>query len=122
MSGTNTVTTCVMGAVAFVGEAFVSVFARARGSRRSTTGKERAATRFGPTLLLALPFLVTLVPEAVDSTRTIDLRVSRYSFSPERIDIRLGERVRLNVIPVDGTHGFQLEALGLNAGIRAGDP
>ena len=28
--------------------------------------------------------------------------------------------VRLNVVSVDGTHGFQVKALGLNAGIPAG--
>jgi cytochrome c oxidase subunit II len=76
--------------------------------------------QFGPTLLLALPFVVALVPEAVDSTRTIDVTVSRYAFSPERIEVRVGERVRLNVVSVDGTHGFQVKALGLNTGIPAG--
>jgi cytochrome c oxidase subunit II len=76
--------------------------------------------RFGPTLLLALPLVVALLPEAVDSTRTIDVTVSRYAFSPERIEVRVGERVRLNVVSVDGTHGFQVKALGLNAGIPAG--
>ena len=61
--------------------------------------------------------LVTLVPEAVGSTRTIDVTVSRYAFSPERIEVRVGERVRLNVVSVDGTYGCQVKALGLNAGI-----
>lgn len=76
--------------------------------------------RFGPTLLLALPLVVALVPEAVDSTRIIDVTVSRYAFSPDRIEVRVGERVRLNVVSADGTHGFQVKALGLNAGIPAG--
>jgi cytochrome c oxidase subunit 2 len=61
-----------------------------------------------------------VVPEVVDSPRTIDVTVSRYAFSPERIDVRVGERVRLNVVSVDGTHGFQVMALRLNAGIPAG--
>ena len=76
--------------------------------------------RFGPTLLLALPLLVALVPQAVDSTRTIDVTISRYAFSPERIEVRVGERLRLNVVSVDGTHGLQVKALGLNASIPAG--
>jgi hypothetical protein len=70
-------------------------------------------------LLLALPLLVALVLEAVDSPRTIDVTVSRYAFSPERIEVRVGERVRLNVVSVDGTHGFQVRVLELNAGIPA---
>lgn len=73
--------------------------------------------RFGPTLLLAVPFLVALVPEAVDSTPTIDCGAP---FSPARIEVRAGQRVRLNVVSVDGTHGFQVKALGLDAGIPAG--
>ena len=77
-------------------------------------------TRFGPTLLLALPVVVALAPHAADSTRTIDITVSRYAFSPERIEIRLGEPVRLNVVSADGTHGFQVKKLGLNAHIPAG--
>jgi heme/copper-type cytochrome/quinol oxidase subunit 2 len=119
MTGTTTVTTFVTGAVGFIGTALISVFPRAGASRRRTTGKERKIKRFGPTLLLALPFVVALVPEAVDSTRTIDVTVSRYACSPERIEVRVGEWVRLNVVSIDGTHGFQVKALGLNAGIPA---
>ena len=76
--------------------------------------------RFAPTLLLALPLVVALVPKAIDSTRTIDVTVSRYAFSPERIEVHVGDRVRLNIASVDGTHGFQVKALGLNAHIPAG--
>jgi len=46
------------------------------------------------------------VHEAAHSTRTIDVKLSRYAFSAERIEVRLGEPVRLNVVSVDGTHGF----------------
>jgi cytochrome c oxidase subunit II len=76
--------------------------------------------RFAPTLLLALPLVVALVPEVIDSTRTIDVTVSRYAFSPERIEVHVGDRVRLNIASVDGAHGFQVKALGLNASIPAG--
>jgi|SRR5688572_20871272 cytochrome c oxidase subunit II len=118
MSGT-TVTTFVAGAVGFIGRAFVSVLHRAGASRGRTAGNDGKMKRFGPTLLLAVPLLVALMPEAFDSTRTIDVTVSRYAFSPERIEVRVGERVRLNVVSVDGTHGFQVKALGVNAGIPA---
>jgi cytochrome c oxidase subunit 2 len=52
-----------------------------------------------------------------DSIRTINVQLSRYAFSPERIEVRLGERVRLHVVSVDGTHGFQVKALGVNVRI-----
>ena len=76
--------------------------------------------RFAPTLLLALPFVVVLVPEAAQSTRAIDVTLSRYAFAPDRIEVRLGERVRLNVASIDGPHGFQVKALALNALIPEG--
>ena len=75
--------------------------------------------RFAPTLLLALPFVVALAPHAADSTPTIDVTLSRYAFSPERIEVLLGERVRLNVVSADATHGFRVKELGLNARIPA---
>ena len=75
---------------------------------------------FRPTLLLALPFAVALAPQAADATRTIDITLSRYAFSPERIEVLLGEPVRLNVVSADGTHGFQVKELGLNVRIPAG--
>jgi cytochrome c oxidase subunit II len=71
--------------------------------------------RFAPTLLLAVPFVIALAPEAAHSTRTIDVKLSRYAFAPDRIEVRIGERVRLSVASVDGTHGFQVKALGVNA-------
>jgi cytochrome c oxidase subunit 2 len=71
--------------------------------------------------LLLVPFVVsTQVPERADSTRTIDVRLSRYAFSPERIDVLLGERVRLNLVSVDRAHGFKVKELGLDAPIPAG--
>jgi heme/copper-type cytochrome/quinol oxidase subunit 2 len=72
-----------------------------------------AAGFIGSVLLLALPLVVAQAPET-DSTRTIDVTLSRYAFSPERIEVRRGERVRLNVVSVDGTHGFQVKEFGLN--------
>jgi cytochrome c oxidase subunit 2 len=120
MKRKTSVTTFISGTVGLVGDVFRSVFRHAGASARSAPAKESKRTRFGPMLLLALPFLVALVPEAVDTTRTIDVTVSRYAFSPERIEVRVGERIRLNVVSVDGTHGFQVKALGLNAAIPAG--
>jgi cytochrome c oxidase subunit 2 len=76
--------------------------------------------RFLPTLLLALPFIVALAPALADSPRTIDITLSRYAFSPEQVEVGLGERVRLNVTSVDGAHGFQVKELGVDVPIPAG--
>jgi len=72
------------------------------------------------TLLLALPFVVAMVPAVVTPARTIEITVSRSAVSPEQIDLRVGERVRLNVTSADGAHGFQVKGLHLDARIPAG--
>lgn len=79
-----------------------------------TTFITTAAAFLGSALLIALPRVMTQAHDN-DSTRTIDVTLSRYAFSPERIEVRLGERVWLNVASVDGVHGFQVKELGLNA-------
>jgi cytochrome c oxidase subunit II len=88
--------------------------ARAHPDIQQNNQWAREMKRFAPTLLL-LPFIVVLVPHAADSTRTVDVTLSRFAFSPERIEVRLGERVVLNVVSVDGPHGFRVKELGLDA-------
>jgi hypothetical protein len=61
-----------------------------------TTFVTRAAGTIGSVLLLALPLVVAQARET-DSPRTIDVRLSRYTFSPEGIEVRLGERAWLNI-------------------------
>jgi cytochrome c oxidase subunit 2 len=78
-----------------------------------TTSVTRIAGFFGCLLLSALP-LVARQSRDGHATRVIDVRLSRYAFAPERIEIRLGERVQLNVVSVDSAHGFQVQELGLN--------
>jgi cytochrome c oxidase subunit 2 len=70
-------------------------------------------------LLLAL-FMALVQARTTDSIRTIDVALSRYAFSPERIELRVGEPARLHVVSTDGTHGFQVKALGLNVRVPAG--
>lgn len=70
-------------------------------------------------LLLTLPFIVAMVPAIVGSPRTIAVTISRDAFSPDQIEMKAGERVRLNVTSLDGTRGFEVKALRLNARIPA---
>lgn len=78
-----------------------------------------AAGFHGRMLLLALPFVVALALET-NPTRTIDVTLSRFAFSPERIEVQVGETVRLNVVSADGIHGFEVKALGIKARVPAG--
>jgi cytochrome c oxidase subunit 2 len=65
-------------------------------------------------MILVVPFVVVLALESA-AVRTIDVKLSQSGFTPERIEVGVGERVRLNVESVDGTHGFQVTGLGLDA-------
>jgi heme/copper-type cytochrome/quinol oxidase subunit 2 len=75
---------------------------------------------YSATLLLALPFVIALIPAVVSPRRTIEIMVSRSTISPSQIDVHVGERVRLNVTSADGAHAFQITGLRLDARIRAG--
>jgi heme/copper-type cytochrome/quinol oxidase subunit 2 len=76
--------------------------------------------RYSATLLLAIPFVVAMVPAVAHSSRTIDVTMSRSAMVPEQIDMQVGERVRLHVISTDGAHVFQVKGLRVDARIPAG--
>src|SRR5512134_2485958 len=108
MTGDARAATFVTGAAGFMGTALLRVFPRAAAISPMDGREKRTMKRFGPALLLALPFVVVLAPHAADPTRTIDITLSRHAFSPQRIEVLLGEPVRLNLVSADGTHGFQV--------------
>jgi heme/copper-type cytochrome/quinol oxidase subunit 2 len=64
-------------------------------------------------ILASIPLSPFAQAPAADPIRTVDVALSRFAFSPERIELRAGEPVRLNVVSTDGTHGFQIKALEL---------
>ena len=63
--------------------------------------------------------LVVAQARTTESIRVIDVVLSRYAFAPERIEVRVGEPVRLNIVSMDGAHGFQVKGMGLNVRIPA---
>jgi cytochrome c oxidase subunit 2 len=74
--------------------------------------------RYFGRMLLLLPF-VAMGPAMADSPRTIEMTASHYEFSPARIEMKMGERVRLNLKSVDGAHGFYGRALDVDLQIPA---
>jgi heme/copper-type cytochrome/quinol oxidase subunit 2 len=76
--------------------------------------------RYSATLLLALPFVVAMVPAFASPGRAIDITVSRSVISPAQIVVHVGERVRLNVTSADGAHAFRVKGLPLDGRIPAG--
>jgi heme/copper-type cytochrome/quinol oxidase subunit 2 len=73
--------------------------------------------RYSATLLLALPFVVAMVPAVAHSSRTIDVTMSRSAMVPEQIEMQIGERVRLNVTSTDGAHACHVNGLRLDVRI-----
>jgi heme/copper-type cytochrome/quinol oxidase subunit 2 len=76
--------------------------------------------RHSATLLLALPFVVAMVPAFASPGRAIAVTVSRAVISPAQIVVHVGERVRLNVASTDGAHTCHVKGLRLDALIPAG--
>jgi len=76
--------------------------------------------RYSATLLLALPFVVAMVPAFASPGRSIDIALSRSVISPGHIVVHVGERVRLNVTSADGAHAFRVTGLPLDGRIPAG--
>ena len=44
-----------------------------------------------------------------DAPREIDVVARRFAFEPARIEVAVGERVRLRVVSADGVHGFEIK-------------
>jgi cytochrome c oxidase subunit II len=45
---------------------------------------------------------------------SVEVTAQRFKFTPEVIRVKAGTLVRLNVTSLDGTHGFQLGAFGID--------
>ena len=76
--------------------------------------------RNSATLLLALPFVVAMVPAFASPRRAIDVTVSHSVISPAQIVVHVGERVRVNITSADGAHRFQVKGLRLDGRILSG--
>ncbi len=70
-------------------------------------------------IAFVLPRLAsTQVPAS--EPRTIDVTVRRYEFVPTTIDARVGEHLRLRITSEDRTHGFGIDAYGVNVIVPRG--
>ena len=75
--------------------------------------------RYSALLLLALPFVVAMVPAVARSSRTIDVTMSQSAMVPEQLEMQIGERLRLNVTSTDGVHACHVNGLRLDVWIPA---
>lgn len=76
-------------------------------------------------LLFAAAFLVAVTswPQGATQPPTVrefDVVAEKFAFTPERIEVTLGDRVRVTVRSADTTHGWAIEAFDVDALARKG--
>ncbi len=76
-------------------------------------------------LLFAAAFLVAVTSWPQGSTPTPPVRefvvvAEKFAFTPERIEVTQGERVRVTVRSADTTHGWAIEAFDVDVLARKG--
>ncbi len=57
---------------------------------------------------------------ATQKTRVIALKTSNFTFSPNAITVKKGEKITLRLTGMEGNHGFAIEALGINTSVPEG--
>ena len=55
-----------------------------------------------------------------DGPREIDVVARRFAFEPARIEVAVGERVRLKVVSADGVHGLEIKKFKVKKEIPRG--
>ena len=55
-----------------------------------------------------------------DAPREVDVVAHRFAFEPARIEVAVGERVRLRVVSADGVHGFEIKKFKVKKEIPRG--
>ena len=59
---------------------------------------------------------------ALKGERTIRITAERYNYEPDRIVLKRGEPVILELVSEDRLHGFHVKALGVRADVLPGTP
>ena len=55
--------------------------------------------------------------------KEVSVIAERFEFTPNRIEVTLGDHVKITVRSADGTHGFQIKRFGVKATVpRDGEP
>jgi heme/copper-type cytochrome/quinol oxidase subunit 2 len=60
-------------------------------------------------------FMVAAGPQA--AVRTVNVEAERYSFSPSRIKLAVGEEIEIRLRSADTSHGFRIEGTTINVEI-----
>lgn len=74
----------------------------------------------GMAALLAAMAWPTAGVHGQDAPREIPVTVRRYAFEPARIEVGVGERIRLLVVSADGPHGVEIEKFDVKKEVPRG--
>lgn len=62
-----------------------------------------------------IPFLVSLVVlMSTPGTRVVEIHAKRYSFTPDTVTLKRGERVTIRLVGDDRAHGLLVKPLGVD--------
>jgi len=66
------------------------------------------------------------IPITIDTAsvphQTIEMKAQRYQFLPEEVHVKAGTLVSLNITALDGAHGFDLGAYGIDERLEKDEP
>ncbi len=71
-------------------------------------------------LLLGVTTLSTGGAAGQDEPKEIEVVARRFAFEPSRIEVNVGERVRLRVVSADGVHGLEIKKFKVKKEIPRG--
>ena len=72
-------------------------------------------------LLLLIPVVLT-AQNSPASPHEIQVTAKKYEFSPDPIQVKKGELVKLIITATDHDHGFQLDAFHIKQKLKKGEP
>ena len=66
--------------------------------------------------------LAALLASANDAEAVIHIEAKRFVYTPESIEVKVGQPVILELVALDRTHGFAIPDLGVRADVPVGQP
>jgi cytochrome c oxidase subunit 2 len=66
--------------------------------------------------------LAAVVAAAAPEERVVRVEAKRFVYTPESIELKVGEPVVIELVAIDRTHGFSIPDLGVRAEVPVGKP
>ena len=89
---------------------------------RRTASRPRTIAIAGLGLAAALGIAAFAVAQSSGPERIVQISAERYEYSPQRVVLKKGEPVILELTSEDRLHGFHVKPLGIRADVVPGHP